>query len=195
MEYKFYVYIHTRVTDNTIFYVGKGHGKRAWNVRDRSSYWKHIVAKHNYNVVILQESLTEEQAFMLEKELITDIGKDNLCNMTNGGEGASGLVHSEESRNKMSEARKGKKHTDAHKRKMSEALKGRELSEEHCKKLSKVMVGDTRNKGRKHSEEHRRKNSEAKKGRPAWNKGKKMSPESKAKQKATIARNRLLKQK
>jgi len=57
------------------------------------------------------------------------------------------------------------------KRKMSEARKGNSWN--------KGKPGP--NRGKTFSEEHKRKLSEAKKGKPTWNKGKKMSEESKHK--------------
>ena len=139
----FYVYIHTRATHGTIFYVGKGKGKRAWSKFNRNKHWKHIVAKYGYNVVIVQEDLTEEQAFMLEKEIITALGKENLCNLTDGGEGVSGLVHSKVTRKKMSEAKKG--HTYNKGRKLPP------LSEERRRKISEFS------KAMRHTEETKKK--------------------------------------
>ena len=61
-----------------------------------------------------------------------------------------GKVRSEETRRKMSEAKKGQPKSEEHKRKMSEALKGKEpwnkgrhLSEVTCSKLSKAFKGKT----------------------------------------------------
>jgi len=166
----FYVYVHTRATDGSIFYVGKGKGKRAWSKYSRNKHWKHIVAKHGYNVVIVQRDLTEGQSLELEVMLIADIGKENLCNLTDGGEGVSGLVHSEEHRRKNSEAKKGR---PAHN-------KGKKISEELKAHLREINIG------RKRSDETRKKMSEAQKGS-------KKSPESIAKSVAGRARSRALK--
>ena len=74
-----------------------------------------------------------------------------------------GKHHSDETRKKMSEAKKGKlkgiKLTDDHRRKISEAKKGKHLSDETRKKMSEAM------KGKHHSYETRRKISEAAKRR------------------------------
>ena len=164
----FYVYVHTRATDGSIFYVGKGESKRAWSKVSRNRHWKYIVAKHDYNVTILLNNLTEEQAFILEKQTIATLGRENLCNMTDGGEGMSGFLHSEETRNKMSKSRKGNTNS-----------KGRKLSDETKLKLSKA------NKGKKLSDKTKLKLSEVGKGR-------KQSPEHIAKRRAAQARNRLL---
>jgi len=180
MENKFYVYIHTRATDNTIFYVGKGKSKRAWVKSLRNKHWNNIVAKHGYNVVIIQNELTEEQSFIIEKELIACIGRENLCNMTDGGEGSSGIITSEETRKKLSKAKKGRKHSEEHRQRNSEARKGKKHTEEARKKMSKTRKGINK------SEDHKRKVSEAQKG-------KKRSPDIIAKIINTKAKNRALK--
>ena len=73
-----------------------------------------------------------------------------------------GKTHTEESKQKISEALKGKPHTEEAKRKMSEALKGKPLSEEHKRKLSEAHKGKpSGHKGKPHTEEAKRKMSEA----------------------------------
>ena len=54
-----------------------------------------------------------------------------------------GKSHSEETKNKISEANKGKTHTEEARKKMSEAAKGRIFSEEHKRKLSESKKGKT----------------------------------------------------
>ena len=59
----FYTYAHTK-PDGTIFYIGKGQGKRAWSNKNRNKHWKNIVSKYeNYKVKILANWQTEEEAF------------------------------------------------------------------------------------------------------------------------------------
>ena len=82
-----------------------------------------------------------------------------------------GKHHSEESKKKMSEAKKGEKHpmygkhhSDESKKKISEAHKN--ISEETRRKLSESHKGQTAwDKGKKLSEEHKKKLSEAHKGK------------------------------
>ena len=66
--------------------------------------FRYIVAKYGKpNVQILANWDTEEEAFSHEILLI-DCFKElghKLCNLSNGGEGPSGLKHSEESKEKM----------------------------------------------------------------------------------------------
>jgi hypothetical protein len=90
----FYVYIHRRFTDSTVFYVGKGKGDRAWNKCGRSDYWKSIAAKNGVEVEILQDGLAEADAFDMEVDVISSLSSEGvaLVNMTNGGDGTSGLV-------------------------------------------------------------------------------------------------------
>lgn len=117
-------------------------------------------------------------------------------------EGMLGKHHSQETRKKMSEARKGKgggrPHSEEHRKKISRALKGRVFTEETRRKNSESHKGnqyalgcsrseETRrklskaHKGKHLSEEHKRKLSEAKKGRSGPNKGKAFSEETRKK--------------
>lgn len=89
-----YVYLHLRASDGTVFYVGKGSNKRAWSAAGRRKWWKSIVAKHGFKVEIAQGGLDEKAAMLLEKRLISEyrLKGARLCNMTDGGEGASGNI-------------------------------------------------------------------------------------------------------
>lgn len=103
----FYVYLHKKNTDKSVFYVGKGTGKRAWKKSQRSEYWKRIEKKHGRIVEILKNELNEQEAFDLEKETIKFYGRKNLCNLNDGGFG--GINPSKETKIKMRLARIGKK--------------------------------------------------------------------------------------
>lgn len=109
----FYVYLHRRATDNTVFYVGKGKGSRAWvfGPTQRSSYWHRVVNKYGVVVEILQDGMQEWWAHELEIQTIAYYGRDRLINLTDGGDGTSGakFVRSESHCKKISEAKKGKK--------------------------------------------------------------------------------------
>lgn len=91
----YYVYLHKKKTTGEVFYVGKGNGDRAWVSKNRNKYWKNVAAKYGYTVEIYQDNLREWYAFELEQELILKYGRrvnntGSLCNITTGGEGASG---------------------------------------------------------------------------------------------------------
>lgn len=132
----FYVYLHRRATDGRVFYVGKGNSNRADSLKSRSQYWKNIVSKHGYTVEFVQRDIQEWYAFELEKELIAYYGRENLCNLTDGGEGSSGFRHSPESIVKMSISSSGKKHSIETKNKMSAWQKTKKLTPEHIKKIA-----------------------------------------------------------
>lgn len=97
----FYVYIHTWENTNYV-YIGKGKGLRL-NSNNRNFFWKNIVAKYGEpKREIIKNSMSEKDAFLFEIETISKYKKYmTVVNMTNGGEGVSGLKHSEESRKKI----------------------------------------------------------------------------------------------
>lgn len=87
----FCTYAHTK-QDGTIFYIGKGVEKRAYDTKSRNKHWQNIVAKHGFKTVILANWKTEQEAFDHEKVLIAcfrDMGY-KLANLTDGGEGCVG---------------------------------------------------------------------------------------------------------
>lgn len=140
---KFYVYVHKRETDGSIFYVGKGCGKRAWKKVCRSDWWKRIEAKHGRTVEIVKRDLTEDEAFSFEAEMIAKIGRENLCNLTDGGEG--GKCPSDETRRKMSEARKGRKISEATREKKRIVSTGRKHSDETKAKIKAARARQVMN--------------------------------------------------
>jgi hypothetical protein len=68
VERGYYVYAHKCRKTNQIFYVGKGKEGRAWNDR-RSRAWKEHVEKleQGFDVLLLHDDLTEEEAIDLER--------------------------------------------------------------------------------------------------------------------------------
>ena len=83
-----------------------------------------------------------------------------------------GKHHSEETRQKLSEANKGKHRSEETRRKLSEANKGKNLSAETRKKISEANKGKPSwIKGKHRSEETRQKLSEANKGKHLYNNG------------------------
>lgn len=144
---KFYVYTHSNDT-NGVFYVGKGSGNRAHSRVGRNRIWVSR-QKNGLDINITHRDLLEECSFCIEKILISLIGRKNLSNMTDGGEGTSGWVPSDEFRKNLSKIRKGiKPHPNArtpeaiNKRIMK--LKGRRHSSKHKKKISNSLIGKTR---------------------------------------------------
>lgn len=158
-ENVYYVYIHRRNDNNEVFYVGKGKKNRATSKSGRNSWWNNIVNKVGYSVEFIEKGLSEDDAFDLEIETIKFYREcgNALCNMTSGGEGMSGMRHTDTAKKKMSDARKGSHFTEEHKQNLSESHK-RIITDERREVLSKNR------KGRLHSEETKAKYSETRKG-------------------------------
>ena len=102
-----YLYRHIRLDINEPFYVGIGSDsdnyKRAYEKSRRSLHWTRITDKISYEVEIIMDNMTWEQACKKEKEFISlygrvDLNEGTLCNHTDGGEGL--FNPSEEIRNK-----------------------------------------------------------------------------------------------
>jgi hypothetical protein len=110
----YYVYCHRDPITKEIFYIGKGTGNRAYVFQSRGKYWINYVKKYGLPIIeILYDNLSEEESFILEKQLIENLGRKDLkngslVNLTNGGEGCSGLIHSDKTKKIISESRKGK---------------------------------------------------------------------------------------
>jgi hypothetical protein len=170
---RFYTYAYLR-EDKTPYYIGKGCGNRLY-AKDKKEFKP---PKDKSRIIFLKQNLTEEDAFKHEKYMIVVFGRKNngtgiLRNKTDGGEGPSGAIRSEEYKRKMSEARKGengywygKKQSQETRRKISESRKGTTPSQETKTKISEAK------KGNPQSEEHKRKIGEANKDKKWWNDGK-----------------------
>lgn len=76
----FCVYLHRKATNGEIFYVGKGKGRRPYDLSVRNNLWKKIKDKYGVVVEIYAEGLQEWYAYELENLLITGYGK--ICNNT-----------------------------------------------------------------------------------------------------------------
>lgn len=191
----FYVYAYLRKEDLTPYYIGKGQNKRAFG-KDHSV----VVPKDLSRIVFLETNLTELGAFALERRYIRwygrkDLGTGILRNLTDGGEGSTGIIPwnlnqkigsflTDAGRKKVSKANKGipKNHGD----KISAALKGKPKSEEHKKKLSNAGKGNIPwNKGKTGVQESARKgvkvSDEVRAKMSASHKGKANTEEQKAK--------------
>ena len=102
-----FVYLHRKPCDNSIYYVGISKFKhRPYQVSARSEQWTRTYNKYGRIVDIVASDISYEQAKELEIFLIEEIGLDNLCNHTKGGDGTFGYKHKEASKAKMSLADK-----------------------------------------------------------------------------------------
>jgi len=180
----YYTYAYLR-EDGTPYYIGKGTKGRIYENKGRPCGRPKDISK----VIFLKQNITEQEAFKHEIYMIAVFGRKDLetgilHNRTDGGEGVSGLVVSEETKRKISEANKGnnynlgKTHSEERKRKQSEAQKGEKgsfygktHSEETKRKISEATKGNTNMLGKTHSEEIRRKIGEVTKNTKWWNDG------------------------
>ena len=92
MKKEYYVYAYYFKSDGHIFHIGKGTGNRYLDTKhSRNCYFKSIIAKHGEDVAVkkLKENLTNEDACLLERELIKRYKKMGCCE-TNLHEGGCG---------------------------------------------------------------------------------------------------------
>lgn len=147
----------------------------------------------NFVFTHIADAFNFESACDIERILIVqhNTKAPNGYNLTDGGDGVSGVYRSEEVKKRMSDAQKGKKgkpHTDEFKKSLSDRVSGEK----------NPMFGKTGSKnpnyGKKYSDERRKNISNALKGHKSPNKGKKISDEQRAKFAATIALRKIMKQ-
>ena len=107
------VYIHRKATNGEVFYVGIGNPKRPYEKgrSDRSEFWCRTVDKYGYNIEVIRTGLSWEDACDIEQDLIEligrrDLGLGTLVNLTDGGDGAVGLVYTEERKAEVSKRMK-----------------------------------------------------------------------------------------
>jgi len=152
-------------------YIGKANNvKRRWE--------KHCVAARNESDGLLYRAMrkygienfqmrvideAEDEAYALntlEPLWIRRFREEGieLYNLTEGGEGIVGLVHSEETKQKMSESLRGKKRSEEQRQRLSEANRGKSPSEEARRKISEANRGRSKPP---RSEQHLRKLREA----------------------------------
>lgn len=167
-----YIYCYFR-PNGTPCYIGKGRNGR-WKqhlTNSTNQHLRNIIAKAGGEIphVKLHVGLTNAQATTYEIALIKAIGrKPNgpLVNLTDGGEGAPGCVHSQATIAKRVAAIKGKKCSETTKQKIAAAHLGKTYSDEHRASISEALTGrkispEALAKRTKHSEEHRAKLSES----------------------------------
>ena len=147
----FYTYSLTDPDSNVPFYIGKGYGERMYYhealVRKGKTFKnKHLYHKISkiissgksivYNKII--ENVSESEALIVEQKTIKNVGRADLnlgplCNLTDGGDGASGLIYSEQTKILRSNTvlgeenpMYGKRHTEESKTLISEKKKNRD---------------------------------------------------------------------
>jgi hypothetical protein len=161
-----YIYRHIRLDKNQPFYIGIGgdsNFKRAYNKLKRNDYWKSIIAITDYEVEIVMDDLSWDDACKKEIEFIKMYGRKNndtgfLSNMTDGGEGTKGKIFSEEFKKNLSNRNIGNNyylnkikfnHTQESKNKISQSIKGENHPRFGTKKSKEEITKSIISKGGK----------------------------------------------
>lgn len=139
------VYVHINTT-NGKRYVGITSKKveHRWNSGRGYDYNTHFgaaIKKYgwgNFQHIVLCDGLTRDEAVEMECRLIAEWQTNNQnfgYNMTTGGDGTKGCYPSEETRRKLSEARRKENLSAETLARRSAGLKGRKFTEEHKRKI------------------------------------------------------------
>jgi len=165
MNKDYYVYAYLRSYESvrgpkySPYYIGKGCKDRAF------SNQRSIQAPVDKSfIVFLQEGMTEQEAFALEKYAISLYGRidknsGTLWNLTDGGEGSSGLVMPENVKQKIAQKLTGQRRPPEVIEKIAKARIGFKHSQETKEKMSRSRTGLKR---KPHTEEAKQKISQNK---------------------------------
>jgi hypothetical protein len=188
MKNTYYTYAWLR-EDMTPYYVGKGIRNRAYCPHRRGDTYMSPPPRDR--VLFLKKNLAEFDAYKHENYIISILGLKSeggiLINMSYGGEGSSGRVLSEETKEKIRQKNKNKKLTKEHKKKVSQQVSQRRwwndgimdkhtiecpgdgwvLGRLYSRKLSEVEIENIRklNTGKYVSEDTRQKQSMMRRGK------------------------------
>jgi len=140
MDNLFYTYAYLR-EDGTPYYIGKGRGRRAYHPYNRNAK-----CPPKERILFLKTNLSEEEAIKHEIYMIAiygrkDKGEGILHNFTDGGEGKSGVIDSEETRRKKSQHMVGEKNPMFGRFGKKHPLFGKTHKEETKHFLSKLHTG------------------------------------------------------
>jgi hypothetical protein len=152
-RFDYYVYAYYELHGTEPFYIGKGRGRRAYEHLTYANKNKSTVLAKKIRSLIeppriefLYENFSEGEALELEIQTIDFYGRrcDGGClvNETCGGEGVSGRKHTEESKQRMSDARKRHPATWTQERKQeySDRMKGNTVGVEYAKSIRRPIV-------------------------------------------------------
>jgi len=172
------------------FYVGKGCNGRIGDHRWEAELLRHKPGRKTIKNLIIHklwkqglnfteekmfENLTEKEAHEIEIEAISvygriDLGTGCLANLTDGGEGTSGWIPSEETKRKIGDTKRGKE----------SCLKGKHLTEAHREKIRQANLGEKSPQfGKTKTDEHRKKIGDSQRGEKSIHFGKHHSDERK----------------
>jgi len=106
-----FIYIHTTIATDKVFYVGKGKNSR-FKGGNRGVFWKRVAMKYGVIIKIVADNLTLDEANEMEMNLIKFYGRRDknegyLVNLTDGGDGGIGYIPSLKTRENQSVLTKG----------------------------------------------------------------------------------------
>ena len=159
--------------DGTPYYIGKGKPRRPYDKRGRP-----CKTPPKERIIILHTSLDENTAFQIEKDLIKLYGRKDLDpengllrNRSDGGEGVSGRINTEATKEKMRLSAIKRGISRETRRKIAQSKRGKKLSEKAIQKLrERRHTKETKEKmrnshlGIKKTPEHRRAITKSKTG-------------------------------
>lgn len=138
----YYVYLHKKSNScGSVFYVGKGNDNRGWIISGRTNpRWIRTSRKYGVFVEVAQDGLTEYDSHLLEMWLIAKFRHEgiDLCNLTDGGDGASGWVPNQEWRDKRRKLMLGPDNPQ----------RGKIMSDEQRLSLSRTRIENGTSKGK-----------------------------------------------
>jgi group I intron endonuclease len=164
-----YVYLYADPRNGDVFYVGCGKGRRMWvhlrpSLLSKESKKNHILkgilsAGLHPMIAVVDSGLTQEAALSKEREWIRFYGKENLTNLTTGGQGCSGISpflgkhHTEEAKEMIRQSKLGKFNPMFGKKRTADALKkfsekisgknhpfwGKTRDQKTCDKISETL--------------------------------------------------------
>jgi len=131
-----FIYITTNMIDGKR-YIGQKNFRKGWEVYLGSGkHFKRAIKKYgkeNFSREIIAIAYSKEELDKLEIEFIklhNAVESDDYYNLCDGGIGTTGFTHSEETKQKQSEANKGEKNY----------LYGKHPSEENKRKISEANI-------------------------------------------------------
>lgn len=147
-----YVYRHIRLDKNVPFYIGIG---KVYDYRpedyyraivkspsQRNTSWLSITSRSEYEVEIMLENLTWEEAIIKEQEFISLYGRykngGTLCNRTDGGEGCKGTKLTQEHKDSISEKAKERFKNDEYAEKYRFGRSNYKCTPEQIEKLKEL---------------------------------------------------------
>lgn len=155
MSMPYFVYKITNIKNNKI-YIGKTNDlEKRWYhhiynalIKNEATYFYNSIRKYgalNFKIETIEECDSEVLALDKEKYWIAILNcRDRKIgyNMTDGGDGVSGLIHTEKSKNKQRQKMRGRILTEEHKVKISIGNMGKTQTEEAKQKISTANKGE-----------------------------------------------------